>query len=242
MIATEVRQCILCDATLPDDMDEGDDECAACTEFEENGYPYAKLSDKAKEKARDWWTMTEAHDWEPAWDCHLGPLEHLGIEVDTTCRGSSSVPRHDVDYAVGHSNIWALSDSFCSIEATWRAAKCDMSKLVEDCPQDFALHRICAQLSVLAMRYPDARVYIERATRRGGSNGATARLAAGLPDDVDADIEGEVTGEFEDVFETVNDWLQSALESDYEDSYDIGHIEESIEANEYKFDRDGAVI
>lgn len=234
MIAeVEVRTCLECDCELAEDH--AGDECDECAL---NEYPYAKLSDTAKETARQWYSDGEAQDWSPAWDCHLGPLAWLGIVVDNTCRGSSSIARPDVDFSVGGNG------GFCSAEATWHASGCDMSKLVEDCPKDEVLRRICAQLSVLAMRYPDAVVYMRRADGRGGSD-AEARLVRGFPDGMDEtdDGEGEVlAGELGDQFNNINHWLLSALESDYEDCFDTERIEEGIEANEYKFDRDGNAV
>jgi hypothetical protein len=219
-------------------------------------YTYSELSDKAKERARDWYREVGAGD--PFYIEHVTEdfhetLKALGFDVMQR-RGNYLDPRDPraVRSTVEWSGFSSQGDG-ASFSGTWRASDCDPVALLEDRPQVFAtpngenatskenveLHRITSEI-LECKKAGLSHACIESRRFHMSLNGTGWD---DQPDTATADEwedHCEVTeARFIEACRDLAHAFYKALEAEYEYQNADEQVAESIEANGYEFTEDG---
>jgi hypothetical protein len=202
-------------------------------------FKFAELSDRAKEKARDWW-----RDCENADGCDLSCnyedfatcASILGIDLRTRpVKLMSGATRYDP--CIWWSGFSSQNDGAC-LEGSYAYAKGAAKKIREHAPEDKELHRIADELFALQRK---AFYRLEaRATHRGHYYHSGC---------MQIDVwrsEGDATRDEDDALAQLlrdfADWVYCQLEKDYEWRMADEQVDENIRANEYDFDEDGGLL
>jgi len=205
---------------------------AATLETVETVYPYSELSDRAKEKAREWWYrgFCEWNSFEDSAECVIGNAKRLGalmgIEVEE----------------VRYRGFWSQGDG-ASFVGSYAYAKGAVKALtVETGGTERDLIRIAERL---------------QAVQKTGFYGFTAIVRSGTGSNfcshehtVSIDVShvternvGEGAEEIiDDCLRDFMRWIYRRLESEYEYQTGEEQIAESMEVNEYLFDEDGRIV
>lgn len=214
-------------------------------------YHYKELSDKAKEKAREWYR--EGHldyDW---WDCLYGDFANRAQELGVDLRQKpvklmNGKTRYEPEIYFSGFHHQGSGSSF---SGTWRAWDMNPDKLKRECPTDNELHRISNILVDCANEDGEATatVYLK------GDNSIGVKVCNGSTlteqfDELDLDLPEyeQMSQAFKDreaaITEALRDfnrWMYQCLEKEYEWLSSDEQLEESIVSNEYEFTEDGQV-
>lgn len=184
-------------------------------------YTFDELSDKAKERARDWWRECEAETFGAFGDLYE-PIETaarlLGIELRT----------HDVRLLGGGTrqepNIyWTLHvQGAASFEGRYSYAKGSSKAIRAEFPTDAKLHAIAAGLTALQRKHF---YQLEASIRTDGT-----ALA------VSAD---KCESELGDWFDAFADWIYRYIDAEYNYRMSDENVDDSIRTNEYTFTENG---
>lgn len=185
-----------------------------------NIYQFSELSDKAKERARDWYREGMAGETfllEYVVDeFHDTLMPTLGFDLDK-CKTSYEISYSQSDGA--------------SFTGNWYAHKVDPKKvaaLKSDWPQDTEVHKFCDTVLALAA--------LENASgscESGRYHFIRADFSA------DCDDDSEHVEAFRELCRDIAHWLYVRLRNEYEYQTSNEAVDESIEANEYEFTVDG---
>lgn len=198
-------------------------------------FNYDELSDKAKEKARDWYREVCAGDTffaEYITDT-LAPdaAKFLGIKFNK--------PRHERNGLAIYWSGFSSQGDGASFEGTWTAANVDAVGLKKEFPQDKELHRIADEMAAVAAKLPEATAQSDCRMARYNHSG-TMRVSVESPDGGDSDGT-QFADDVEQLLRDFADWIYACLESEYKYVNSDECVVESIEANGYEFTQDGAL-
>jgi hypothetical protein len=206
-------------------------------------YQYSELSDKAKERAREWLRTAGAH--RDGWSDYMTEdfhetLKALGFDVDRV-------------YGVQWSGFWSQGDG-ASFSGTWRASDCDPAALLADrpgvwpvesggheCPSNVELHRIageilaCKAAGLTFVRLAQSGRYSHEMTMSIDD----AEWREDAPGVDDADVTAPMQGRFLDAARDLARAFYKALEAEYDYQNSDEQIAETIIANEYEFTEEG---
>ncbi len=179
-------------------------------------YLYDELSERAKDKARDWYANGMDIDLDFAIDDIKRMASLFGLTIN------------DLSYSVG-----GYGD-YCMIKGEYVYKKGALKAIKSEAPQDIDLLEIVSALQNLQKRH----FYSLSSTLApsGLRNGLT-HVTSGdyrLFDMSDATEEA-----LQEIFRAFSNWAESRLTSDYEYQTSQESIEESIRANEYTFLENG---
>lgn len=191
-------------------------------------YQFNELTDKAKEKARQWYREANADD--SFWSEHIltedAPviLKHLGY----------SAPE------IYYSGFSSQGDGAC-FSGTWDASDCKPAALKAYAPEDTELNRIADAFAVLIVKHNDMNARLSHSGHYYHEHSISYNLQfseedldnGGTQDFTDAE------NEFEELSRDLMRWIYRTLETEYEYQNSDEQIEETITANEYEFDVDG---
>jgi hypothetical protein len=214
-------------------------------------YQYDELSDKAKEKARDWYRDGECDDdyWsEGVIDDAAAIAEFLGLDINQTAyKTMGGETRYKP--TVYFSGFWSQGGGAC-VEGTWRARDVKADKLKEYAPQDQELHRIVDGLAEIAKEYPDGSFTVKHSGHY--SHSGCTRFNIELPceafDEAEYDspehtrLDEKISNDGETLKELARDfmnWIYKQLKEEWDYQNSDEQVEESIRANEYEFLEDG---
>jgi hypothetical protein len=202
-------------------------------------YQFDELGESAKEKARDWYRQADAYDdyfSESVIEDAATIADLIGIDLrQKPVKLMNGTVRYDP--AVYFSGFSSQGDG-ASFEGSYRYKKGAAKAIRAYAPQDRELHRIADELQALQAR----NFYRLRA-----SIGTSGRYCHEYSMDVNVEYAGDdyrdVSAVEDDVTELMRDfarWIYRALERayDYENSDEA--VDETIRANEYEFEEDGA--
>jgi hypothetical protein len=218
-------------------------------------YKYAELSDKAKERARDWWREASARDNDFAefvTDDFREELKALGFDTQRTGRYLAPNDPRAGD-TIQWSGFWSQGDG-ASFSGTWRASDCDPTELLADRPAMFEhdgkqetskenaeLHRIAGE--ILACKAAGLTVARITDSSRGFcmSVGDTEHDEPEALTNVDEWRDHcEVTeARFIEAARDLARAFYKALEAEYDYQNSDEQIAETIIANEYEFTAEG---
>jgi hypothetical protein len=218
-------------------------------------FQYAELSDKAKERARDWWREASAGDnffAEFATDDFRETLKALGFDIQRTGRYLAPNDPRAGD-TIQWSGFWSQGDG-ASFSGTWRASDCDPAALLADrpgvwpvesggheCPSNVELHRIageilaCKAAGLTFVRLAQSGRYSHEMTMSIDD----AEWREDAPGVDDADVTAPMQGRFLDAARDLARAFYKALEAEYDYQNSDEQIAETIIANEYEFTAEG---
>lgn len=180
-------------------------------------YEYKELSDKAKEKARAWFTTDyPCHDWwDPIYEDAKEMAKLLGIEID------------DIYF----SGFYSHGDGAC-FKGTFRPEDVKtVEEFLENYPEEKTVlglyERICK------VKCPeDCRVNISVS----GHHSHSHTMSISFTEEMEREEERELLS----CVRAFADWIYRTLEKEYEYLLSDEAVEESITANEYLFLEDGS--
>lgn len=186
-------------------------------------YKFNELSDKAKERAREWYRQGNLdYDWWSAvYDDAKECLAHAGFSID------------DILFTGFHSQ----GDGAC-FNGSWSASDVDAQAMRGHAPLDDTLHVIADAMEKLATRYPEASLTVRH---HGHHNHEyCTRFDVELGDDTETSTELEAN-----LIETSRKamrWIYRQLEKEYEYRMSDEVCDDEIIANEYEFTESGNII
>lgn len=205
-------------------------------------YQFNELSEKAKEKARDWWREASADDnwYESTIDDCIEILKHLGYD----------------DVKIAFSGFWSQGDG-ASFTGWWRARDVEsLEKIKESYPphkSNKELLEIAEEICSIAKQYPATRVEIKKGP---GSNFYCHENTVSFENydeeecfTQEQNIDGadvpvvDTTSEanFAELSRDLMRWIYKQLEKNYEWQNADEQVDEAIEANGYEFTEDGVI-
>lgn len=200
-------------------------------------YKFSELSDKAKEKAREWFRegALDYDWWEFVYEDAATIADLIGIDLRTRpvklCGGGTR--REPCIFFSGFSS---QGDGACW-EGTYSYKKGSVKAVKEHAPQDRELHRIAEGLYEIQRR----RFYKVTASvsHRGHYNHSGCM-------DIEVDVDGEYNcsvmddcREVEQLLRDFADWIYKQLNAEYDYRMSDETVDMDIEANEYEFDEGG---
>ena len=205
-------------------------------------YEFDELSDKAKEKAREWWRNASAgdSDWsEYTIEEAVREAALMGIDITNKQDG-----RGDRIYWSG---FWSQGDGAC-FEGTWRASDVKAGKVADgwgESPATTEIKRIAAKFDRIAKAYPESSFSVKHSGHYSHEN--CTDFTFHFPDDNDGedwpeDKRLEWDAECEALKEAAKDlmrWIYSRLEDAYEWQNADEQVDENIRANDYLFSEEG---
>lgn len=204
-------------------------------------YTFDELSNRAKDRARDWYRGCmdgDNSDYDHVIDDFQTIAEMLGINLRTHrvgLHGGGHRNEPNIWWSVGGQGGGAAFDAHYAWSGTPTTA------VKEHAPQDAELHRIADALLVLQGKHE---FKLKAGVESNGRNTSIASVTAGHSGPVSCCKDDEtVSQEDEDeLLELMRDlarWLHKRLEDHYHWLYSDECVDESIRANEYTFDEDG---
>jgi len=204
---------------------------------EKTVFQFDELSDRAKERARDWWRECENMDFDTefAFDDAVECGKILGIEIDTrSVKLMGGGTRYEP--TIYYSGFSSQGDGAC-FEGDYSYAKGAAKAIRKHAPDDTKLHRIADELQKLQRQY----FYrIEARMRHRGhySHSGCMSVDVSLKDTYGYD-EPANADDIKQCMRDFADWIYSQLESEYKYRMSDENVDESIRCNEYEFDEDG---
>lgn len=196
-------------------------------------FKFDELSDKAKEKAREWWRECEARDfgghgelWEPAQTA----AKILGIEFadrPVTLMGGGTRIEPDIRY----SGFWSQGDG-ASFVGSYSYAKGAHKAIRKEFPEDAKLHAIADGLLELQKKHGYG--ITAKITQRGPyAHKYTMNFEVYFKDGEYADAETDEA--ISELMRDFAEWIYRYLEKEYEYRMTDENADESIRINEYDF-------
>lgn len=223
-------------------------------------YEFDELSDKAKEKAREWWREATASDNNYSDSVIEEAVEQgalMGIEIAANNRAwtSSDGKRKGVDMSprIFWSGFWSQGDGAC-FEGTWRASGVKADKVADGWGEDPAtteIKRIAAEFDRIAKAYPNASFTVKHSGHYNHEHCTEFDCDPGNYEwtcEDNPETEGPVEVWERDfpedaLIEAAKDfmrWIYSQLEKEYEYQNSDEQVDEMLRANEYLFTESGS--
>lgn len=224
--------------------------------IEQKIYTFDELDDKAKRKARDWYRQGNMNDtfWS---ECVLDEVPHLlalcGITIatKTTKLMGGGTGREPV---ICWSGFSSQGDGAC-FEASWTPETLDVANLKDECPATYkdaqGVEQVCkgnAELHAIADESTRLAALDPHITWRCTPSGRYYNEQATTFDHYDERGEDEEYAESIQEIEDAHEenardamrWIYHQLEREYEYQNSDEQVDESIRANEYEFEENGA--
>lgn len=173
-------------------------------------FQFNELSDKAKEKARDWFKAGDTFDHDFIFEDAKEVGKILGIDITK----------------IYFSGFSSQGDGAC-FTGKYSHAEDAVSKIKEYAPLDTKLHDIAILLDLCN----GVNAEIQHSDRYYHSNTMTFCFD-GLPRDEESIIK--------DALKSFADWIYSQLNKEYDWTQTNEYVDDCIVANEYEFTKDGA--
>lgn len=187
-----------------------------------NVYQFGELSDKAKEKARQWYRgCIDNSDFEGAKEQIKSAAVLCGFQ-----------PGMDLWWRLGYSQ----SDHAC-IDGRWRAEDVKAQQVRDEWTKDQRLGQIAEQFAEIAKRFPKARaVTQERYVVSDADFDPDEELSS---DDKTEALKREAEQDLRVAIQSFNQWAYDVLRTEDEYLNSDECVDENITANEYEFTEGG---
>ena len=205
---------------------------------ETNVFQYDELDDRAKERAREWYSrhvFEDSYDWEFVYEDAANVAEILGIDLRQR-RVQLMGGGHRYEPSIYFSGFWSQGDGAC-FEGTCRYAKGATKKIRAYAPQDKELHRIADELQAVQRKH----FYhlIASMNHRGHyCHSGCMSVEVEHNEDRYRDI-GDAEDDIRQLMRDFADWIYGRLSDEYDYQTSDEAVEEAIRANEYEFDENG---
>jgi hypothetical protein len=197
-------------------------------------YKFDELSDKAKEKARDWYRsgQLEYDWWDSVYEMADTAAKCLGIDID---RKGRSMP------AIYFSGFCSQGDGAC-FEGSCRYKKGWRAALLHEFGPGDTLNELLSIGQALQDAQRRQFYKLEAVCRHRGhyQHSGCMSVAASHADSMYRDI-GDDEDYIRDALRSFADWIYDRLESEHDWLTGDEQVDESIRANEYEFDEDGGL-
>lgn len=206
---------------------------------ETNVFQYDELDDRAKERAREWYSrhvFEDSCDWEFVYEDAAEVADILGIDLRQR-RVQLMGGGHRYEPSIYFSGFWSQGDGAC-FEGTYRYAKGATKKIREYAPQDKELHRISDELQAVQRKHFYHLIASMNHTGHYCHSGCMS-VEVEHNEDRYRDI-GDAEDDIRQLMRDFADWIYDRLESEYDYQTSDEVVEEAIRANEYEFDEEGA--
>ena len=193
-------------------------------------FQFDELSDKAKEKARNWWRQCEAESFSSDGELTESAetaAKLLGIDLKTR-----PVPLHGGGTRYEPYIWWQLhvQGSGASFEGSYSYRKGSVKAIKAEFG-DAEIQRIAQGLADLQKKhFYRLTASIKADSRFVHSGGMTIE---------NDDASGETIGELRELLRDFADWIYKGIDAEYSSRMEDEYIDESIRANEYDFREDG---
>ena len=205
--------------------------------IEKTVFKFEELSDRAKEKAREWWRSCEAEDCDASctYEDAATIAEILGIDLRTrAAKLLGGGTRYEP--CIWYSGFYSQGDGAC-FEGSYSYAKGAAKRIRAHAPQDSELRRIAEELQDLQRR-AFYRLSARMAQRGYGYHSGCMTVDVGLSEGAATREQAEALTQ---LMRDFADWIYAQLRSQYEYVMSDENVNESIKINEYEFDEDGNV-
>ena len=205
---------------------------------ETNVFQYDELDDRAKERAREWYSrhvFEDSCDWEFVYEDAAEVADILGIDLRQR-RVQLMGGGHRYEPSIYFSGFWSQGDGAC-FEGTYRYAKGATKKIREYAPQDKELHRIADELQAVQRKHFYHLIASMNHTGHYRHSGCMS-VEVEHTEDAYRDI-GDAEDDIRQLMRDFADWIYDRLESEYDYQTSDEAVEEAIRANEYEFDEEG---
>jgi hypothetical protein len=199
-------------------------------------YKFDELSDKAKERARDWY-REGAFDfdwWDGIYEDAATIANLMGINIrQQPVKLMNGRTRYDP--AISFEGF-SIQGSGASFEGQWIAENVEMGKVQDHAPTDKELHRIAAEFEAVARLDPEASFTVKQSGR--GSHEGCTEFEINLPNVDEAD-EDATRDRLKEAARDLMRWIFKQLEAEWDYQNSDEQIDETIRANEYEFTEEG---
>lgn len=199
-------------------------------------YKFGELSDRAKERARDWYRrMITNDDYDSVIDDAATMADILGINLrQRPIKLMNGSTRYDP--CIWWSGFSSQGDGAC-FEGSYSYAKGAAKKIRAHAPQDSELHRIASELQAIQRR--NGYQLTAQCRQRGHYNHSGCMTVDVERASGERDMTSEAGETVTQLLRDFADWIYAQLgkENDYLNSDE--QVDESIDANEYEFDEEG---
>ncbi len=202
-------------------------------------FKYEELDDRAKEKAREWYTRDypDYEWWDSCYDDFQRICEIIGVELETkTVRLMGGGTRKEPQ--IQFSGFWSQGDG-ASYEGRYEYCCAAVDKIREYAPQDTELHSIVDALEDLQQSYCAPVVITIGHRGHYSHSGCMTFDVHDVEDSEGEQVEVKHGPLFCDQLRNLADWLYAKLDKEYEWLTSDEIVAENIIANEYEFDVHG---
>ena len=206
---------------------------------ETNVFQYDELDDRAKERAREWYSrhvFEDSCDWEFVYEDAVRVAEILGIEIEPLYVPLMNGKSRKTP-SIFFSGFSSQGDGAC-FEGTYRYAKGATKKIRQYAPQDKELHRIADELQAVQRKHFYHLIASMNHTGHYCHSGCMS-VEVEHNEDRYRDI-GDAEEEITQLMCDFADWIYERLSDEYDYQTSDEAVEEAIRANEYEFDEEGA--
>ena len=205
---------------------------------ETNVFQYDELDDRAKERAREWYSrhvFEDSCDWEFVYEDAVRVAEILGIEIEPQYVPLMNGKSRKTP-SIFFSGFSSQGDGAC-FEGTYRYAKGATKTIREYAPQDKELHRIADELQAVQRKHFYHLIASMNHTGHYCHSGCMS-VEVEHNEDRYRDI-GDAEEEITQLMRDFADWIYERLSDEYDYQTSDEAVEEAIRANEYEFDEEG---
>lgn len=204
-------------------------------------YKFDELSDKAKEKAREWYREASQHDewWDATYEDAKMCADRLGITFKTQTRTAINSKTHArreyQETCLFFSGFSSQGDGAC-FEGNYGPVENALEAIKDHAPVDGELHRIGRNLQIIQDQ--NGKAVIAMIKHRGHYNHSGC---------MDIDVERSDGEELADgaadavtqLLRDFADWIYKQLRTEYDWRQADEQVDENIKANDYAFLGDG---
>lgn len=212
-------------------------------------YQFEELSDKAKDRARDWYRegALDYDWWDGVYESADQAAKYLGIDLrQKPVKLMGGGTRYDPSIWF---NGFYSQGSGSAYDAIWRAEHVKGEELKKDFATDVELHRLADEFTRIATANAEMTANIK--SDRDTSINVTVEHGETADERINAleyqspewhaqnAQDGALAEALEEALKDFNCWIYKSLESEYEYLNADAQVDESIRCNEYEFTEDG---
>ena len=205
-------------------------------------YEFDELSDKAKEKAREWfrqYVFQDSSDWEFVYQDANTSAELMGITIAQR-KVESVSGKTFYEPEIYYSGFWSQGDGAC-FKGNYAFVENALARVAGHAPVDEELHRIASEFDRLQAKYAGRITASVTLMNSHYSHSNTMQVDSCFVDDdgdelnlADEDADG-----LQQLMRDFANWIYRQLEKEYNYQSSDETIDDNIRANEYTFTENG---
>jgi hypothetical protein len=202
-------------------------------------YTFDELSAVAKARARDWWreaSYSDTSDFDCVIDDFVTIAELMGFDFAThtvNLHGGGMRQEPNIYWSVGY-----CQSDYASFEGTYTFRPGGAAKVRAHAPQDQELSRIVSELALVQSRNLFG---LQATIKYRDYGGFSIEVIDRRNEDRSDDLICAAEKEIGELVKDLARWLYERLRDESDHISSDEYIDESIEANDYRFDEEGNV-